>query len=208
MAGDLRRICDTLNDSRHPAQRDALRGLFLRWKALGSNLGKLWETDEALEKEMRSAWVGRLEVDGHGKPHIVLKPGKWRTSSAHGYAVGLFVALTLNSEAHRIGGPCAYSRCGQFFLERRKSGSRYCSRRCCQAQSATQHTKRRLVEAKRDKLRRVEAAIKVWLSSRKRSEWKSFVCKLQPDITSKFLTRAVNNGDIADPQRSEMCKSL
>lgn len=199
--GDLQRICDTLNDSRNTAQRDELRKLLHKWRDSGPNLAALWANDSVLEKEMKSVWVGRLEVDRHGQAHIVLTPTKWRASSAYEYAVGLFVALTLNRDFNRVAGPCTYHRCGRYFLQKGKRASIYCSRRCCQAQSATQHTQRRLTEERLDKLRRVGSAIKLWRKTAGKPDWRTFVCTREPDVTAKFLTRAVNSGDLQAPEK-------
>lgn len=196
---DLGRICEVLNSAKHPQWRDELRQLVQRWRESGPNLQRMLDSDEILDGELKVAWYGKYLPGKHARAHISLRTTKLLLDD-HEYAVGLFAALTLNPECEKLGGPCAHVTCGKYFVRKSKRLTDYCSRLCCQRASALRHTKRRLEEERKDKLDRARSAIRKWLTARTRDDWKTSVCKQEPDITMKFLTRAVTRGDLVEPK--------
>lgn len=199
VGADLKRICEELNSSKHPQRRDELRQLVQRWRESGPNLERMLDSDQILESEMKAAWYGKYLPGKHARAHIFLRPTKVFHNTNHELAVGMFAALTLNPDCEKLAGPCIHISCGKYFIRKSKRLTGYCSRLCCQRASALRHTKRRLEEERKDKLNRARAAIQQWRTSHTRVDWKVAVCNREPDITMKFLTRAVTRCDLVEP---------
>jgi hypothetical protein len=49
------------------------------------------------------------------------------------------------------------------------------------------------------KLRRAQRAAQKWLQTKTEEPWKEWVERNYPGISRKFLTRAVNNGELSEP---------
>lgn len=115
--------------------------------------------------------------------------------------VVLFAALTLNSDWEKLGGPCP--RCDQYFIRKTAKQIIYCARRCATQATAIEATIRAREEERREKLERAKKAQAEWqkrvAQGREKKGWKEFVNTREPDITAKFLTRAVNNGELFPP---------
>ncbi len=128
--------------------------------------------------------------------HTVLdQPG----STPYGEAIRFFLLLITNPYANKLAGPCA--RCGNYYLKKRVSQKIYCSRRCGNATTATVRTREQRIQTHADKLGRSRAAIQKWATTRTKLDWKQWVSRRERDITSKFLTRAVNKGELKVPVR-------
>jgi len=128
------------------------------------------------------------------------------------FAALLFHVGTLNPEWDKLAGPCA--RCGRYYLKSRSSQEVYCSRRCGNAATAVARTRERLDKEHVDKLRRAGAAAQKWAkewrqgrTQRDWKQWKQRVQEIEPDITPKFLTRAVNKGELREPKRCEQSRT-
>ena len=195
----LERICKELNATKYPQRRDEMRQLVQRWRESGPHLDRLLDSDQILKSELHSMWHGEYHAGKGARAHIVLKTTKFQYTD-HEYAIGMFAALTLNPECERLAGPCAHIPCGKYFIRKGKRLTSYCSRLCCQRASAIRHTKRRIEADRKDKLERARAAVQKWRTARTRDDWKTSVCKREPDITMRFLTRAVTKGDILEPR--------
>jgi hypothetical protein len=111
----------------------------------------------------------------------------------------LFHQLTVNPQCERLAGPCA--RCGNYYIKKRASQKVYCSRRCGNAATAVVRTRERVAAEHEDKMRRAADAARKWSSARSNLDWKLWVSSKEPDITPKFLTRAVNRGVLKPPVR-------
>jgi hypothetical protein len=197
-AGDLERICDVLNSSAYPNRQRELRQFVQRWRVSGPNLEKMLDEDEALADELQNSWFGKYISGAHGRAHILLRPKKLKHND-HEYAVGMFAALTLHPECERLQGPCAYRRCGKYYLQKTRRKTDFCSRPCQQKAGGLRHRQAQLTELRNEKLRKAEVAIRQWRTSRKRLDWMTWVCRHIPEITRTFLTRAVNKGDLIPP---------
>jgi len=118
-------------------------------------------------------------------------------------ALRLFIELLLNPECGRLAGPCG--RCGNYYVRRSAKNKLYCSRSCGTRATALAATKKKREEEHGDKLRRAAEAAQEWTTARTRLDWKQWVsrsCK-EPPITPKFLTRAVNKGELQSPTKEE-----
>jgi hypothetical protein len=122
-----------------------------------------------------------------------------RGSTPNEEAIRFFLLLITNPYANRLAGPC--DRCGTYYIKKRASQKVYCSRRCGNATTATVRTREQRVQNHVDKLRRSRTAIQKWTRTRTKCDWKQWVSRREPDITPKFLTRAVNRGELKVPIR-------
>jgi hypothetical protein len=198
---DLEKICSVLNSEKYPERRDELRRLVHRWQASGPKLQALLDSDDTLSREVQESWKGKYMPGKLGRAHFALLPSRL-IHTAHQYAVGMFAALTLNPDCEKLTGPCSYVPCRKYFIQKTKRRTSYCSRRCCQFASAIRHRKKQLLEEREDKLNRAVAAVKRWRMLRTNDDWKTSVCKQEPDITVRFLTRAVGKGDLVPPTKT------
>jgi hypothetical protein len=89
-------------------------------------------------------------------------------------------------------------RCGRWFLN--QSGhrnKRFCARRCAVLNAVTRSVKKRREKNRSDKLQRARRAIRDW-TPRVGSDWKDWTAK-RTGLSSKFITRAVNRGELRLP---------
>jgi len=212
---DLQPICDALNSRQQPELRDKLRQLVGRWQASGPNLEKMMYEDFDLFDDVQLACRARWTPQADGRALLLLMPdynegmkrkmkrgkdGQWQ-ATPEAQALVLFHFLTLNPQCEKLAGPCA--RCGLFYVKKRASQKVYCSRRCGNASTAVIRTRERLAAEHADKLRRAAAAARKWATARTSLGWKPWVSEREPDVTPKFLTRAVNKGVFKPPVREQ-----
>jgi len=114
-------------------------------------------------------------------------------------ALRFFVLFLLNPEWEKLAGPCA--RCGKYYIKKRASQNVYCSRRCGNAATAAAALRVQREKDHTDKLHRAAEAAQKWTTAKTKLDWKRFVSRSEPDITPKFLTRAVNEGEFTEPQK-------
>ena len=194
--------CEMLNSDLYPDIRDELRKLVLRWQQSGPNLTALLNSDQTLAKEVLQALQLRYIPGDHGRACIQVAYSDSPKTSFQ-WAATIFAGLTLNPRCEQLGGPCSYGPCGKYFIREGKRRTLCCSRRCCQLASGTRYTKHRLEAERQDKLARATVALKRWRTLRTKDDWKTSVCKQEPDITVKFLTRAVTKGDLVPPKEGK-----
>jgi len=117
----------------------------------------------------------------------------------------MFTRLLFNELRDSLAGPCL--QCDKYWARKPiKSGGYskfklYCSRPCQQKAAAYKSTKNRQQREHADKLQRAGRAANYWSTARTKDDWKAFVSKREPDITPKFLTRAVNKGELKLPTK-------
>ncbi len=211
---DLEAIRDVLNEKENgPDGQDqptplaqALIGLLERLKDCGGSLQKMMNGEGLLRHNVETAFWGRWWPSKTGRAHLVLQPSahvlavfRWGKARPEPFAQMLFALWTLNPEQDKLAGPCA--RCGRYYLKKRSSQKVYCSRRCGNVATAVARTRKRLADEHADKLRRAAKAAQKWITARTQDDWKVFVSKREPGITPKFLTRAVNKGELKAPTK-------
>ena len=212
---DLDHIVETLNQKPRGGTSpyaEALIRLMERLKECGGNLQKMMNDDPELAKVVTSACVTRWMPSTNRRAFLVLQPSveiqalspmpepQEVKERAELLAALLFHVGTLNPEWDKLTGPCA--RCDNYYIKKRASQKVYCSRRCGNATTAVARTRERLAREHADKLRRSQAAMQKWTTARTKDDWKVFVSKRQSDITPKFLTRAVNKGELRPPPKA------
>lgn len=116
-----------------------------------------------------------------------------------GEALRWFVEFLMNPECHKLAGPC--DRCDKYYIRKSARNKRYCSRSCGSKTTAAAATKRARQQEHEQKLARARERIQDYAKSRTKLSWKQWVA-LKGDITPKFLTRAVNKGELQEPVRS------
>lgn len=117
-------------------------------------------------------------------------------------AVNLFLKLVRDPECEKFGGPCQRSGCGKYFVRAGAKPKKYCSTDCASAASAKRSTKQKRAQEHREKIERTKKLIDR-LKPKQRETWKQYVHEADPEISIKFLTRAINNGEIQPPERKE-----
>lgn len=211
---DLDHVVDVLNwkpQGRRTLYGEPLIRLMERLKECGGNLKKMMDGDPELAgvvpKVCVTSWIpstnrtAKLVLQPSWE-HILkreLTPEQVDRMRPERYAALLFHVGTLNPEWDKLAGPCA--RCGNYYIKKRVSQKAYCSRRCGNITTAVARTRERLAREREDKLHRAQVAMQKWATARTKDDWKAFVSKRQSDITSKFLTRAVNKGELKAPTK-------
>jgi len=91
----------------------------------------------------------------------------------------------------------ACDRCGKWYLNRSgHRNKRFCQRRCAVLDSVTRSVRKRRKQNREEKLRRARAAIRDCRPGR--GDWRLGISK-QTGLNVKFLTRALNRGDLKPP---------
>jgi hypothetical protein len=180
-----------------------LRNIVHAWWSSGPNLRKFRLANPNVSADVDSLW-SRIPVELYWGDsgnadflHTVLDEP---ASTPYEEAARFFLLLITNPYANRLAGPCA--RCGNYYLKKRASQKVYCSRRCGNATTATVRTREQRIQNHADKLRRSTAAIQKYMRTRTNLDWKQWIARKEPDITPKFLTRAVKRGDLKPPVRT------
>jgi hypothetical protein len=121
--------------------------------------------------------------------------GPW---TAWDFAIQEFIWLITNPLRDRLSGPCA--RCKRYYIKKRKSQKVYCSRRCGNTATAVLRTRAKWDEQRGKRLTKAKEALRIWADSKISEEFRTWAVKRYPDLTKKFLTRAINNKEIVISQ--------
>lgn len=198
---NLEFICKVLNRETESKELSLkLTQLVTEWQASGPNLAKMMTANLPLWKTLTRSCNATWTITETGGAYVDLQPGialpkfghsRTRDEEQEAQAVILFYLLTLGPW-ETLGGPCP--RCGKYFIKKRANHRIYCGRGCASLASAKVSTRKKLDEEREDKVERAREAIQEWdaLKSRPAIDWKQWVHKREPDITPKWLTRAVN----------------
>lgn len=186
-----------------------MRRLVESWQQSGPSLTKMMLADVALLWKLKKmTWRAQWVPTSTPRAYLTLFPvipknmmkkchdGK-RRMTPEGEARMLFSRLTLNPEWDKLGGPCG--RCAKYFIKNTARHRKYCTRQCGSFATAKASTRERLDQEHADKLRRAEAAARLWPRARTNLDWKLWVKQKEPDISPKWLTRAVNKGELQSP---------
>ena len=174
-----------------------LRKLVEAWQNSGPDLRTMLRTNKVLAASIKRS-ICYLEPYGKGGK-LVWMPrtagkgelgGKWA-------AISMFVTLVVHPQLDKFAGPC--SRCSKFYLKNSARQKVYCSRSCGARQNALQANRKRRAKQHHDKLVRAQIALETWRPSAALRDWKTFVAA-KTGLTSRFLTRAVNNGQLIPPE--------
>lgn len=195
---DLEGVCALLNGEGPRELCSELRELVELWQKSGPNLAKMLKDNKVLAACVKH---GRtlLVPTNTGKGHLcwLPTPGQFKVGPSKDQALAHFMDLIVNPHWNKLGGPC--QRCGKYYRKKTSRQKTYCSRRCGSMSTAITTTRKRREEERALKLRRAEEAVNRWATIRTRRPWKEWVSANNTTITVKWLTRAVNRGDLTAP---------
>ena len=198
--GGLEYAVDVLNGS-VPDHQDKLRWLVTEWESAARNLMKMFTKHFEVGQRVRSALAPYVDITADGDARmLLLLPYQVIGASPNqdpDVAYEIFAMLVLDARRQYLGGPC--DRCGRYYIKKRLDQKRYCGRRCAHLASAVRSTSKRLEREHKDKLDRAKSAVVQWRKTVTRLDWKRWVSRKEPDITPKFLTRAVRKGELNEP---------
>ena len=196
-----------------PIECGAMRRLVAAWDAAGRDARRTVQTVPELrpylygDESSQPLWGATFETNGSGlQVRLVpddtrMPPRVTQNDTRMRIACVRFVQFLLAEHRERLAGPCKWKHCGKYFLLKGNRRTLYCSRLCCQHDAASRCNKTRWLREHADKLQRAKNAAGRWLTARTKDDWKAFVSKYEPDITPKFLTRAVNNNELQPPTK-------
>jgi hypothetical protein len=200
---ELKRICGGLNSDKPQPWVPELRRLLKTYFELGRSLP---ESEWRILVE--SAEPKLLFVRNTGRFCLWVDPKRpWDPDYCARY---FFVRFTMNPDFEKLGGPCPRLKksgvpCGRFFIRAGFREKRYCSRECASSADARTSTVRKRAEEHRVKLEAAKRGIaefnRLPSSRRARTTWKDYVARSDraAGISKKFLTRAVNRGELQPP---------
>jgi hypothetical protein len=188
------------------AHGEQLRELVELWQKSGPNTAKLFGENPQLWIESQKAWKPVFTPSRTGAANInfVSNIGadgvmeKLGPAGERFKAVVLLNSLLVNPLWTKLAGPCA--RCDKFYIKKRTSQKVYCSRKCGNAATAVECSRQRIAAERKDKLKRAKVALTEWRNSKAQQDWKSWVAQ-RTGIDLRFLTRAVNKGEIQSPMK-------
>ena len=179
-----------------------LRQLVESWRKCGLDPRVINSEKAALWREITAHW--------QKLPTVLVQTseggaGIWWNSrpdpDPRGEALRWFIEFLMNPECVKLAGPC--DRCGNYYIRKSARNKVYCSRSCGAKATATAATKRAREEKHQKKLARAREAIRQYVKAGTRMPWKHWVATKEraAEITPKFLTRAVNSGELQVPSR-------
>lgn len=179
-----------------------LRHIVKSWWASGPNLRKLRRSQPALCAAVDRVWKANpieLVWGDSGRAAFITALTNAPCGTPQEEALRFFLVLITNPQWHKLAGPCA--RCGNYYVKKKATQKVYCSRKCGNNATALANTRQRRKNQHDEKLRRADAAAAMWVKARTKLDWKPWVSRKEPDITAKFLTRAVNEAQLKPPVR-------
>lgn len=139
-----------------------------------------------------------LPPTGIGASSLVVYVGEGgKLSSAWDFAVREFIQLITNPELNKFVGPCA--RCQKYYIKKRASQKVYCSRTCGNAATAVLRTREKWDEERGKRLNAAKKAMREWSRLKTTDLFQEWAEDRYPDLTKKFLTRAINNRELPKP---------
>ena len=197
---DLELICRSLNGKESEELRSGLRKLVEAWQKSGPNLAKMLSEDKVLAARTRHGQTHLVPTqNGHGWLIWMPTPEPCEIASWQDEALAQFMALIVNPQWFKLGGPCL--RCDKYYVKKTSRQKTYCSRRCGLIETATAATRKRRERERVRKLGQAQAVADHWVTIRTRVHWKDWV-SARTKLTTKWLTRAVNKGDLKPPVKN------
>ena len=197
---------DFVQERRFKETPPLLRKLVQAWQSSGPDLSRFSCDQRQMWKDVDRYWEAGRRLNPLlllGAPGGGAGIGQNNRPEPDPYneALRLFIELLLNPECGKLAGPCP--RCGNYYIRRSARNKVYCSRSCGTRATALAATRMRRDKEHADKLLRATEAAREWTIARTRKEWKPWVSGRHPDISVKFLTRAVNQGELESPTKGK-----
>jgi hypothetical protein len=192
------------------AVRDEFIKLFGRYRASGRNLKVMTGADPELAEILSEMLELRLVFGSSGFADVNIvtnqryRPGNDRPSYA---AAEIFSRLIISPHWSKLDGPC--DECGKYFIRERRSFRKkihvFCSRTC-----SGRFTARDGMAAFREaeNAKKLDAALEAAARWKPNSGmfFKEFVrnqAKIRPKLTKTWVSQAVNQGKLKNPQHKE-----
>jgi hypothetical protein len=181
-------------------QTEELRTLLDSWMESGNDYGK-WKDRHPklfsqLENTVNSTYYSLQELNGEpitARSYVLVdEPERsFCTYDLH----WLFLNLLRNPLRNDI---AKCDRCGKWFLNcSGHRNKRFCRRRCAVLDAVTRSVKQRRKRERLAKLKRAQVTIRDWTHGRG-ADWKQWV-SARTGLSEKFLTRALNRGELESP---------
>lgn len=208
---DLEHICAVLNAQRELGIQLELESIIQKWSSCKTSQ-EMFTRYPKLVHELRKifAWYMQMMPSPVMRrfdlqfPKIITWDGKLIMQGIHKEpywrARELLTVLVNHPQQDKLAGPCP--RCGRYFVKKTAKQKVYCSRNCGTGASAAISTRKRRQQERAEKLFRAVQSNAQWSTSRSPKSWKDFVAAQHPDITPKWLTRAVRRGELKEPNAS------
>lgn len=186
---------DRLSSDRKDATpfRDELRRLFKAWFASGPNLAKLFLTNPEVARAAKTLRAELVPTPGAvAKLHFASE----QASDQASHAMNCFLYFLVNPFSYRLAGPCKC--CDNFFLKKQQRREVYCSRRCASKHTSSIANRERRKKEFDKNLEEVRKYIAEWRKSKRRMDWKEYVCQ-QTRISKHWLTKRIREGRLSEP---------
>jgi hypothetical protein len=152
--------------------------------------------------EIQKRLQGRLAPSGTGAyPVVDYVAEKGKPWTAWDIAIQHFIWLITNPERHKFAGPC--ERCDHYYVMKRASQKVYCSRTCGNAATAVARTREKWDKGRDKRLKRAKRAMERWSGLKTAEPFQAWAERQRryKGLTKKFLTRAINSGELPEPIR-------
>lgn len=182
-------------------QEVELRRLVDQWKLSGPNVRELFTQEPELEALSKRGKISFYPTDT-GRGHLEWSPGEAieGIASPKDVARQRFMMLITNPNWEGLGGPCIW--CGDYFLKNVNRPRSYCSVKCSSRSTAIAAMKTKRQREHEEKLQQARSMIEKWESSGSKQDWRVWIaCDVK--FTVKWLTRAVNKGELQPPVRGQ-----
>jgi hypothetical protein len=216
----------------HPAYRDELKRIIVAWSQAKRDVVTLLQKMPELRPYVLGTNEWYPEIQLCGLPSIVEgeltlrvaveSPHRQRLWSEDDgsdraleeiekdFARCLFAALLFSPrDRERLSDGCC-DRCGRYYIKNRLYQKKYCSEEC--ARNVRHSAIMKFTSSKREarhkkQLRTAAKLCDRWAASRSKQNWKRWVSTRaegkRAGLTLKFLTRAVNKGELTEPTKGE-----
>jgi hypothetical protein len=175
-----------------------MRRLVRAWFDSGPNVSNLLDADPMVDLATRNSRPYFIPTkSGTARLAYLTVPEYLPQVKPLEIALGHFIQFLLNPYNEKLGGPCKH--CGSYYVkktERKKTV--YCSERCGHRLTSRLANRERRDREHKKQLKLAEQWTAKWLNAKTARPWKEWVSN-GINIKKHWLTRAVRNGEIAEP---------
>jgi hypothetical protein len=176
----------------HSEMQTELRWLIQEFQASGPDLEILFAKHPELARRVAAQKI-QLVFSRTCRAHLVWDHVPVDMRAHKDMALLQFVRLLLNPRSEYLGGPCA--RCGMYYLKKTKRQKVYCSRRCGTRATSISSNRKTRMGVHRGLVQRAQDKMGEWEKQVPGEKWKNWLSG-EVDLSPKWLTRAVNKGEL------------
>jgi hypothetical protein len=214
----LRKVLDALNNStqRVPVtlhashwewqsidvteKQQELMRLVVEWDKCDRNLLKFFKRNPDLQRRCSEGETYLIPArDGVAQLAWLPVSKGPRTSPQKEAALTLFTEFLVNPLSWKLAGPCR--RCRRFYPKKDPRNKTYCGRKCASGSTAFSRTKKRRQDEHLDLLNKARLAVeKLTQKGSRPKNWKKLIAsEVRVGLTQKWVTRALNVGELQWP---------